>query len=134
MGDQDRSPIFLQFIDAVWQIQQQNSKVFEFNEKFLLAILQNMYTCQYGTFLYSNEYEREKYEAKNKTVSLWSYINSHASDFKNSAYVEYDDVVEFSSTYCSLQLWTAYYFQYKDVIDDSIYNESILTNYNRYRA
>ncbi len=59
-SDQDRSPIFLQFIDAVWQILQQNSKVFEFNEKFLLAILQNMYTCQFGTFLYSNEYEREK--------------------------------------------------------------------------
>jgi len=58
-SDQDRSPIFLQFIDAVWQILQQNSKVFEFNEKFLLAILQNMFTCQFGTFLYSNELERE---------------------------------------------------------------------------
>lgn len=130
-SDQDRSPIFLQFIDAVWQILQQNSKVFEFNEKFLLAILYNMYNCQFGTFLYSNEYEREKYEVKTKTVSLWSYINSHASEFKNSAYVEYDDVVEFSSKYCSLQLWTQYYFQYKDVIDDSM-NESILTNYNKY--
>lgn len=131
-SDQDRSPIFLQFIDAVWQILQQNSKVFEFNEKFLLCILQNMYTCQYGTFLYSNDFEREKYEAKTKTVSLWSYINSHPNEFKNNAYVEYDDVVEFSSTYCSLQLWTQYYFQYKDIIDDSM-NESVVTNYNKYR-
>ena len=40
-SDQDRSPIFLQFIDACWQILQQNSKVFEFNEKLLLAIVQN---------------------------------------------------------------------------------------------
>lgn len=131
-SDQDRSPIFLQFIDAVWQILQQNSKVFEFNEKFLLCILQNMYTCQYGTFLYNNEYEREKYEVKTKTISLWSYINNHSSEFKNNAYVEYDDVVEFSSTYCSLQLWTQYYFQYKDIIDDSM-NESVITNYNKYR-
>ncbi len=59
-SDQDRSPVFLQFIDCVWQIMQQNSKVFEFNEKLLLAIVQNMYTCQFGTFLYTNEHERIK--------------------------------------------------------------------------
>lgn len=63
-SDQDRSPIFVQFIDAVWQIMQQNSKVFEFNEKFLLTILNNMYTCQFGTFLYNNEAEREKHVRK----------------------------------------------------------------------
>ena len=44
--DQDRSPIFLQFIDCVWQIMQQNDKYFEFTEKFLLEILFQMYTCQ----------------------------------------------------------------------------------------
>lgn len=60
-SDQDRSPIFLQFIDCVWQILQQNSKVFEFNEKLLLTIVNNMYTCQFGTFLYNNEFEREKH-------------------------------------------------------------------------
>lgn len=59
-SDQDRSPIFLQFIDCVWQILQQNSKVFEFNEKLLLTIVNNMYTCQFGTFLYNNECERER--------------------------------------------------------------------------
>jgi myotubularin-related protein 1/2 len=50
-SDQDRSPIFLQFIDCVWQIMQQFKNFFEFNEFFLLTILENMYTCQYGTFL-----------------------------------------------------------------------------------
>lgn len=59
-SDQDRSPIFVQFIDCVWQIQQQNKTVFEFNEDFLLTILKHIYTCQYGTFLYNCEYERER--------------------------------------------------------------------------
>ena len=59
-SDQDRSPIFLQFIDCVWQIMQQFKAFFEFNELFLLAIVQNMYTCQYGTFLMDSECEREK--------------------------------------------------------------------------
>ena len=59
-SDQDRSPIFVQFIDCVWQILKQRGKAFEFNEKLLLAIVQNMYTCQFGTFLYNNDSEREK--------------------------------------------------------------------------
>lgn len=119
-SDQDRSPVFLQFIDCVWQILQQNGRVFEFNEKFLFTILSSMYTCQFGTFLFNNEFEREKNDVRNKTVSLWSYINSNKNDFKNSSYVEYDGVVELSTSYSALQLWTAYYFQYKDVIDDSL--------------
>jgi hypothetical protein len=126
-SDQDRSPIFVQFIDAVWQIMQQNSKVFEFNEKFLLTILNNMYTCQFGTFLYNNEAEREKHEVRVRTISLWSYINSYKNEFKNSAYIEHDGVVECSTSLSSLQLWTAYYFQYKEVIDDSL-NETTINS------
>lgn len=59
-SDQDRSPIFVQFIDCVWQLLQQCGKAFEFNEKLLFTILQNVYTCQFGTFLFNCEYERER--------------------------------------------------------------------------
>jgi len=58
-GDQDRSPIFLQFIDCVWQMLHQNEKFFEFNEKFLLEITHHMFTCQFGTFLFDSEYKRQ---------------------------------------------------------------------------
>jgi hypothetical protein len=71
-----------------------------------------------------------KKEAKTKTISLWSYINSNINEFKNNSYVEYDGVVEFSSNYAALQLWTTYYFQYKETIDDNI-NENVITNYNQ---
>jgi hypothetical protein len=57
-ADQDRSPIFLQFIDCVWQLLNQNEKFFEFNEKFLLEIAHHMFTCQFGTFLFDSEYKR----------------------------------------------------------------------------
>jgi hypothetical protein len=118
-ADQDRSPIFLQFVDCVWQIMQQNARVFEFNERLLLTIVNNMYTCQFGTFLYSNEMDREKHECRQKTMSLWTYINSCRNEFKNPMYVEFDGIVECSTSLASLQLWTNYYFQYKEVIDDS---------------
>ena len=56
---------------------------------------------------------------RNKTTSLWSYINANRGEFTNYAYVEHDGVVELSTSLCSLQLWTNYYFQYKDTVDDS---------------
>jgi myotubularin-related protein 1/2 len=73
-SDQDRSPIFVQFIDCVWQIQQHNEKIFEFNENFLLTILKHVFTCQFGTFLYNSEYEREKHVGHfDRTVKSLSY-------------------------------------------------------------
>ena len=45
------SPIFLQFLDAVWQLTQMFPQAFQFNEKYLIAILEHTYSCQYGTFI-----------------------------------------------------------------------------------
>ena len=58
-SDQERSPVFLQFLDCVWQIQQHNKNLFEFNDKFLIAIAENLYSCQFGTFMYNSEMERK---------------------------------------------------------------------------
>ena len=56
---------------------------------------------------------------RTRTVSLWSYINSFEKEFINNSYIEYDGVVECSTALSSLQLWVAYYFQYKDTFDDN---------------
>lgn len=57
-SDADRSPIFLQFIDCVWQITQQFPNAFEFNDYFLITILDHLYSCRFGTFLCNSERER----------------------------------------------------------------------------
>ncbi|MGH0136053.1 UNVERIFIED_CONTAM: hypothetical protein FKN15_030993 [Acipenser sinensis] len=54
-ADADRSPIFVQFIDCVWQMTKQFPTAFEFNELFLMTILDNLYSCRFGTFLYNCE-------------------------------------------------------------------------------
>nr|CAD7439333.1 unnamed protein product [Timema bartmani] len=50
-SDADRSPVFLQFIDCVWQITTQFPNAFEFNDYFLITILDHLYSCRFGTFL-----------------------------------------------------------------------------------
>ncbi|XP_070712342.1 phosphatidylinositol-3-phosphate phosphatase MTMR7-like [Pempheris klunzingeri] len=54
------APIFLQFLDCVWQVLRQFPASFQFNELFLIYISKNVYSCEYGTFLYNSVSERKK--------------------------------------------------------------------------
>ncbi|KAK2816726.1 hypothetical protein Q7C36_022997 [Tachysurus vachellii] len=111
--DADRSPIFLQFIDCVWQMAQQFPAAFEFNEYFLLTLLDHLYSCLFGTFLFNSEQQKLTEEAQKRTVSLWSFINSQWEEFVNPMYVHYDTHVLFPSVSIRhLQLWTSYYIRW----------------------
>ncbi|XP_026323339.1 myotubularin-related protein 2 isoform X2 [Hyposmocoma kahamanoa] len=85
-SDADRSPVFVQWVDCVWQLQQQFPTAFEFNERLLITIVDHLYSCRFGTFLFNTERERVKEEVKSKTVSLWSYINSKQDLYLNPLY------------------------------------------------
>ncbi|XP_058450348.1 myotubularin-related protein 2 [Malaya genurostris] len=85
-SDADRSPVFLQFIDCVWQISKQFPHALEFNEYFLITVLDHLYSCRFGTFLYNTERERTQNDLKTRTVSLWSFINSSHEQYRNPLY------------------------------------------------
>ena len=44
-SDDQRAPIFVQFMDCVWQMTVQFPYAFEFNEHFLVTILDHLYRC-----------------------------------------------------------------------------------------
>ncbi|XP_077197604.1 phosphatidylinositol-3,5-bisphosphate 3-phosphatase MTMR2 isoform X2 [Paroedura picta] len=74
-ADADRSPVFLQFIDSVWQMTRQG--------------------------------------LPNKTVSLWSYINSQLEDFTNPLYASYTNHVLYPvASMRHLELWVGYYIRW----------------------
>jgi len=85
-NDPDRSPIFVQWIDCVWQVTQQFPNAFEFNEYFLTTILDHLYSCLFGTFLFNSESERKRDRLSDKTQSLWTFILSRKSMFLNPMY------------------------------------------------
>ncbi|KAK4831489.1 hypothetical protein QYF61_018073 [Mycteria americana] len=112
-ADADRSPVFLQFIDCVWQMTRQFPTAFEFNEYFLITILDHLYSCLFGTFLCSSEQQRVKESLPKKTVSLWSYINSQLEDFTNPLYVSYSNHVLYPvASMRHLELWVGYYIRW----------------------
>ncbi len=110
-SDDNRSPVFLQFIDCVWQITRQFPNAFEFNEFFLITIMDHLYSCLFGTFLCNSEFQRKKEEVKSKTKSLWSYTNSNIDDFKNPLYSTFpkQHVLMPVASLRRIQLWTGYF-------------------------
>uniref|UniRef100_A0A671MHU5 phosphatidylinositol-3,5-bisphosphate 3-phosphatase n=1 Tax=Sinocyclocheilus anshuiensis TaxID=1608454 RepID=A0A671MHU5_9TELE len=120
-ANSERSPLFVQFIDLKCLFKMlclclsliPFPTAFEFNELFLITILDHLYSCLFGTFLYNSEQERVEKEVNSKTVSLWSYINSQPEDFTNPFYVDYENHVLYPlASLRHLELWVGYYVRW----------------------
>lgn len=110
-SDADRSPVFLQFVDCTWQIMSQFKNAFEFNEHFLITILDHLYSCLFGTFLCNSEQQRVKEGVREKTQSLWSMVNSNPDEYTNPMYTTYPQqhVLFPVASLRRIQLWKGYY-------------------------
>lgn len=72
---QDPSPIFLQWLDAVYQIWRQFPTEFEFTPALLEIIAVEIYSCMYGTFLGDHMKQRIFDNIRLGTRSLWGAID-----------------------------------------------------------
>jgi len=107
----ERSPIFLQFIDCVFQLLKQHPSAFEFNEVFLIEILDSLFNCKYGTFLGNNE--KERMEIKDRTLSLWTVINSDLTKFKNAFFLLSPTTTIYPAFAVEdMVFWNNYYFRW----------------------
>ena len=80
------SPIFLQFLDCVYQIVHQYPDCFEFNTKYLLEFSFHIYSCRFGSLLCDTERERELLAGiRQRTYAVWEYLES-LTDTKNANY------------------------------------------------
>lgn len=78
------APIFHQFLDAVYQLQYSYPTAFEFNEVYLRRLLYQVYSCQYGEFLFNNEQERS---AQGYLLpSVWPHFVARQGEFSNPNY------------------------------------------------
>lgn len=77
-GDEGQlSPIFLQFLDCVFQLVNQFPDYFEFNTRYLLLLSEHIYSCRFGTLLCDSEREREVVAGiRQRTYCMWDYLDS----------------------------------------------------------
>lgn len=109
-GSNERSPIFHQFLDCVYQIYRQNPTKFEFNSRFLKRLFYHSYSCQYGTFLCNSEKEyRVDEKIKDDTVSAWDYFLSRRSEFNNLSYVKPSSSEVIFPNFTEIKWWCELY-------------------------
>ena len=113
-SDDQRSPIFVQFVDVVYQIVLQYPCAFEFNEHFMTTLLDHLYSALYGTFLYNNVRERQGASLREKTHSLWDFILQTRSEYLNPLYSAdlHPGKLSIVPAMSRLQLWSGYYLRW----------------------
>ena len=112
-GENERSPIFLQFLDCIYQLVYQFPNEFEFNSDYLLFIAKNYNVNLFGTFMFNNEEERVKNKAKETTPSVWTYLLNNKEQYTNPSYDSKNTrkIIYPNYAYYSYKLWTAYYMR-----------------------
>ena len=111
-GDDQVSPIFLQFLDAVHQLLLQNPNSFEFNENFLLFLAKNYNLNLYGTFMFNNDKHRKNKKAKEKTVSVWTEIYKNYEPYLNIYYSPNSvKILKPNFAYYNIKIWTAFFME-----------------------
>lgn len=109
------SPIFTQFLEAVWQITLQFPTAFQFNERFLLDLHEHLYSCQFGTFLGNSEKDRKEMKLHDRTYSLWGYMWQNLPDYVNPFFKDGSHAVLMpSSKPQQFRFWRSLYNRYID--------------------
>ncbi|XP_069769063.1 myotubularin-related protein 3 isoform X6 [Narcine bancroftii] len=106
----ERCPVFLQWLDCVHQLQRQFPCSFEFNEAFLVKLVQHTYSCLFGTFLCNSAKEREEKQTQERTCSVWSLLRPANKAFRNLLYTSQSETVLHPVCHVrNLMLWSAVY-------------------------
>ncbi|NWY19034.1 MTMR9 protein, partial [Aphelocoma coerulescens] len=109
------APLFLLFLDCVWQLSRQFPFSLEFGEQLLLTLFDNAYASAYGTFLCNNEKERSVLcKVKESTHSLWAWLNQpeEKQQFLNPLYSHNPLVIWPSVEPQSIQLWQGLFLRW----------------------
>ncbi len=107
------SPIFLQFLECMWQIMRQYPQYFEFNARYILTIADHIYSGRFGTFLFSCDEEREEMNAL-QTPDLWTYLHANRTKFMNPLYVKSEGsfLPPLSRLLRNVVPWSDYFFRW----------------------
>mmetsp|Transcript_23301 Transcript_23301/g.72919 ORF Transcript_23301/g.72919 Transcript_23301/m.72919 type:complete len:893 (-) Transcript_23301:3260-5938(-) len=109
-ANEERSPIFLQWIEVVNQVREQFPDAFQFTDRLLVFVADHQFSCLFGNFLGNSEKEREcEYEVRTRTESIWTYVLAHEAHFANDRYREYKGVLWPRTSIKKSHLWQRYF-------------------------
>ena len=113
--DDQISPIFLQFIDCMWQLVRQFPHHFEYNTRYLLTIADHIYSGRFVSFLFSSDQEREEANAR-RCIDIWTYLNCNRELFISPLYIKMTEPKAFlpslSQVLRNVVPWSEYFYRW----------------------
>lgn len=121
----ERSPVFLQFLDCVHQVMIQFPNVFEFNDLFLVFVADHFHSGLFGNFLGNTDKQRtEEMKVQETTRSIWSHVLSRKSQFLNESFANYDRPIWPSCAISRMVVWHRYFSRW----DSECHPSSLMLN------
>ncbi|KAL7721087.1 Myotubularin phosphatase domain-containing protein [Entamoeba marina] len=105
------SPIMFQFLHCVHVILKQQPNAFEFNDKMLQMIADELNSLRYGTFAFNCERDRKKSNATSKTTSIWDDIIGEES-YINNNYNSKEEPLCIATEMICISAWTEYFLRH----------------------
>jgi myotubularin-related protein 1/2 len=122
--DEERSPIFLQFLDCVHQCLFQMCDAFEFNEELLLFLAEHLHTGWFGTFLCNSEKELKAISNQGSIISIWTYVLGNRTYFTNKTFQQCESPVVPVVTLQRLVIWSKWFLRWNDRLWNIAWSES----------
>lgn len=87
----ERSPVFPQFLEVLFQLLLQFPRAFQFNAELLVFLADHCTSCLFGNFLGNSERERALLRVCGSTASIWDYVldEQRLPVFLNASYAAY---------------------------------------------
>lgn len=115
--EDQRAPIFLQWLDCLHQLITQFPNAFEYNMEFILFIASQCNSNLYGTFLYNCQQERVEKESKNKTVSIWTDVYLNLQLYKNPFYQMQPYILTPNYSPYKLRFWEEFFLKWNNTVE-----------------
>jgi hypothetical protein len=109
----------------------QNYSKFEFNFNLLTFLASEVFAGKFGTFLFNNEKEREKNNARTKTISIWSVVMKEKKYYLNPIY-DPDNNKAMNINYKKIKLWSEYFYRFEKGDNEYNYLKKLNSKINSY--
>jgi len=120
----ERSPVFLQFLDCLIQLLHQFPTAIEFNENLLMFLADHVNSCLFGTFLCNTDKQRREARVIEETQSIWSYVFSNASQFINPDYTIYSSGPLWINTQIGkMQIWERFFARWDSSAHPNLFSK-----------
>ncbi|RHY02328.1 hypothetical protein DYB36_003942 [Aphanomyces astaci] len=112
VSNDQRSPIFLLWLDCIHQLLRQFETEFEFASTLLLFLADHVYSCKYGNFMFDCEKARVDCFDKYAATNVWCDVQSKRDTFANPRFSPERTVLAPSTAWKNIVLWKAYFARF----------------------